>query len=158
MTREFPLTGYRDHNDKKGQNNREAAVEFLANLKSIPKDADGKFNVYLLNDLPVPEGSAAPVEMFRRGLLEVGATSFLNNSYPEWIGDATDDADADLDSLMYIRSLTEYGYERLNDDLNTAPVRNQWGFDDYPEGNILFLSNAAITDELLTLMKGRDND
>lgn len=156
MTKEFPLTGYRDHTDKAGRNNKEAAVEFLANLKCIPRDKDGKFNVYLLNDLPVPEGSAAPIEMFRRGLLEIAAHSFLNNSYPEWIGDATDDADADLDAMMYIRSLTEYGYDRLNEHLNATPDKDAWGFDRYPEDNILAYSNSAVCDTLTELMEGRD--
>lgn len=156
MTKDFPLTGYRDHTDKAGRNNKEAAVEFLANLKSIPKDANGKFDVRLLNDLPVPEGSAAPTEMFRRGLLEIAAHSFLNNSYPEWMGDAYDDADADLDAMTYLHELGDRGYDYLNNHLNATPEKDAWGFDRYPEGNILAYSNSSVVDTLAELMEGRD--
>lgn len=156
MTKEFPLTGYRDHNDNKGRNNKEAAVEFLANLKCIPKNAEGKYDVRLLNELPVPEGSAAPYEMFRRGLMEIAAHSWLNNDYPEWMGDAYDDADADLDAMNYLHELRDFGPDRLNEHLNATPEKDAWGFDRYPEGNILAYSNSSVVDELLTLMQGRD--
>lgn len=158
MTREFPLTGYRNHNDQAGRNNKEAAVEFLANLKYIPKDENGKFDIELLNELPVPEGSAAPYEMFRRGLMEIAAHSWLNNDYPEWMGDSYDDADADVDAITYLHEMRDFGPDRLNSDLNTTPTKDSWGYDVYPEGNILSFTNSAVVDELLTLMKGRNNN
>lgn len=158
MTREFPLTGYRSSNDKAGRNNKEAAVEFLANLKSIPKDAEGKFNVELLDEMDVPEGSASPYEMFRRGLMEMAAHSWLNNDYPEWMGDSFDDAEADLDAMTYLHELRDFGPYRLNEHLNATPTKDSWGYDVYPEGNILAYTNSAVCDELLTLMKGRNNN
>lgn len=155
--RDFALTGYRDHTDKNGKNNREAAVEFLTNLQYIPRDEDGKFNVYLLNELPVPEGSASPLEMFRRGLLELGTASFLDNEYPEWLGDATDDADQDLQTLMYMHDLKEGGYDKMNEHLNNPPTESE--LEEFPHenltANILYWDQSAIANELHTLMTGR---
>lgn len=155
--RDFALTGYRDHTDKNGKNNREAAVDFLANLQYIPRDEDGKFDVYLLNELPVPEGSASPLEMFRRGLLELGTASFLDNEYPEWLGDATDDADQDLQTLMYMHDLKEGGYDKMNEHLNNPPTESELG--EFPHenltANILYWDQSAIANELYTLMTGR---
>lgn len=152
---DFPLTGYRDQTDDRGVNNKEAAVEFLASLDTIPKNAEGKFDVFLLNEIPVPEGSAAPLEMFRRGLLEIGAEAFLHATYPEWIGDATDDANMELDAIAYVHHLKEMGYEKLNDDLNYVPSQDEDGDEEYPEDNILYYSYSMITQELNTLMIGR---
>lgn len=158
LHRDYPLTGYRDSTDDNGKSNKEAAVEYLASLDSIPKDAEGKFNVFLLNAVDHEPGTAAPLEMFRRGLMEKGAHSFLHNAYPEWLGDATDDAGQDLESLQYMMLLKEIGYEKLNDDLNTKPEPDPEDDEDfdYPEDNILYLSFSAITQELFTLMTGRE--
>jgi len=161
LSRDFPLTGYRDQTDDNGKSNKDAAIEFLASIDSIPKDEEGKFDVRLLNEISVEPGSAAPLEMFRRGLLEMGTDSFLHNTYPEWLGDATDDANADLDAIQYIHHLKEYGYEKLNDDLNAKPAPNPEYPDDdeddweYPEDNILSMTFSSITNELFTLMRGR---
>ena len=158
MSRDFPLTGYRSQTDKAGRNNREAAVEFLANLQCIPRNAEGRFDVALLNELPVPEGSAAPYDMFRRGLMEIAAASWLENDYPEWMGDSYDDADADVDAITYLHEMRDFDPDRFNNDLNTTPTKTSWGYDMYPEGNILAYRNSAVVDELLTLMKGRNNN
>lgn len=80
------------------------AIDYVKSLKSIPDDDPEKLN----------EGwdgqGTIPSEKLRRGFLELLIEEYLENVYPEWLGDATDDANACLDMINAVNSVKEYGW------------------------------------------------
>lgn len=85
------------------------AVAYVNSLESIPDGDPEKLN----------EGwdgqGTIPSEKLRRGLTELLTESFLENIYPEWIGDAMDDAYACMDALHVLTFVKEYGWGRFID-------------------------------------------
>lgn len=81
------------------------AVEYVTNLESIPD-----FDPEKLNEGWDGTGTI-PSEKLRRGLLEILMTEYLENVYPEWLGDATDDANACLEMINAVNSVKEFGWE-----------------------------------------------
>lgn len=106
------FTGYRDHVQEDGRTNDVHAIEFINNLTSIPHNAEGKIDPELL-DVDWDGKGCVPSFNLIRGMMELLTSSFLQNTYPEWIGDAVDDSTACLDVLSYVASIKEYGWEHF---------------------------------------------
>lgn len=81
------------------------AIDYVTNLDSIPD-----YDPEKLNEGWDGQGTI-PSEKLRRGFLELLMTEYLENVYPEWLGDATDDANACLDMINAVNSVKEYGWE-----------------------------------------------
>lgn len=101
------LTGYRTP---------ELAAEARAYVESLTSIPDN--NPYKLNEGWDGQGTS-PADKLRRGLLELMTEFYLDNIYPEWVGDALDDAYATLDMINVVGAVKENGWEIVYEFINS---------------------------------------